>query len=644
MSRKKEKEEGLCGIGLCKPKCLQPCANIKVFAVFYGFNILVTVSIGVYFSSQITSIEKQFNFSSEESGIISSTKDIGFVFTVLLFSFFARRSHIPILLGISTVLFGISGIIASIPYFLFPVEEIPQALNSTNTVFGNEGLCSTESDIEQNYTLKATSALTDLSQETKMSNKPAMLILCLGMALQGIGNAPRSSLASTYIDDTLEKTKVGLFVGFITGIGIIGPAIAFILGAQFSAMYVNLKKTNITPHDSRWIGAWWLGFLVFGAASFVAALPMFYFPKKMKNRRVDLKPEKHKDKGEYIKEFLALFWKLMKRPVYLLQCFKSIVVIFVMAGTFPFTAKYVETQYQLPSWKSNIFIGAFGILIAAFGTIAGGVMTYKYKMTPMACLRFTIVINLISCIFPVTGYMLGCKQPVILKPGETSGLFATLSNNCTRSCTCTDDMFQPVCGADGANYYSPCHAGCTSMFNGTYNDCSCVQSLIKTASPSYCPTDCTNLWPAIIVGLIAAFFQCLSLMPSYILILRSIKEVEKPFALGFQNFLLSLLGFIPGPIVFGKVVDSACLKWRSTTEKGGMCMLYDLHDFRLKFSLARFIASVIIFLSFLGVYYFARHLKDWQTNEDIPEIHFDAEEEKVFIEKNSNVDMNDTVS
>lgn len=120
--------------------------------------------------------------------------------------------------------------------------------------------------------------------------------------------------------------------------------------------------------------------------------------------------------------------------------------------------------------------------------------------------------------------------------------------------------------------------------------------------------------------------------------------MEKPFALGFQNFLLSLLGFIPGPIVFGKVVDSACLKWRSTTEKGGMCMLYDLHDFRLKFSLARFIASVIIFLSFLGVYYFARHLKDWQTNEDIPEIHFDAEEEKVFIEKNSNVDMNDTVS
>ena len=104
-----KKEEGLCGLGSCTPKCLQPCANIKVFGIFYAFNFLVTIAVGIYLSSQITSIEKQFNLSSEQSGIISSTNDIGFVLTVLIFSFYGRRTHIPVLLGISSVMFGVSG-------------------------------------------------------------------------------------------------------------------------------------------------------------------------------------------------------------------------------------------------------------------------------------------------------------------------------------------------------------------------------------------------------------------------------------------------------------------------------------------------------------------------------------------------------
>ena len=33
---------------------------------------------------------------------------------------------------------------------------------------------------------------------------------------------------------------------------------------------------------------------------------------------------------------------------------------------------------------------------------------------------------------------------------------------CNAQCGCPDEVFRPVCGADGLTYISPCHAGCTA--------------------------------------------------------------------------------------------------------------------------------------------------------------------------------------
>lgn len=34
-----------------------------------------------------------------------------------------------------------------------------------------------------------------------------------------------------------------------------------------------------------WIGAWWLGYLIISAWVFVAALPLFFFPKSLKTNK-----------------------------------------------------------------------------------------------------------------------------------------------------------------------------------------------------------------------------------------------------------------------------------------------------------------------------------------------------------------------
>lgn len=73
---------------------------------------------------------------------------------------------------------------------------------------------------------------------------------------------------------------------------------------------------------------------------------------------------------------------------------------------------------------------------------------------------------------------------------------------------------------------------------------------------------------------------------------RSVNEEERSFALGMQFVIFRLFGYIPAPILFGNLIDSTCLFWKSTCgEKGGRCLLYDIEQFRY-----RLVDNVIIFL------------------------------------------------
>ena len=43
---------------------------------------------------------------------------------------------------------------------------------------------------------------------------------------------------------------------------------------------------------------------------------------------------------------------------------------------------------------------------------------------------------------------------------------------------------------------------------------------------------------------------------------RSVERVQRSLSLGLQTILIRGLGTVPGPVVFGFVMDSTCLLWR----------------------------------------------------------------------------------
>ena len=83
---------------------------------------------------QVTTLERQFGFSSSQTGLIIASNDIGYLSSVVIFSYLALRVHIPRTLATFTVLFGVSGIVCSLPHFLFGVDDVISASGNVTEV------------------------------------------------------------------------------------------------------------------------------------------------------------------------------------------------------------------------------------------------------------------------------------------------------------------------------------------------------------------------------------------------------------------------------------------------------------------------------------------------------------------------------
>ena len=57
---------------------------------------------------------------------------------------------------------------------------------------------------------------------------------------------------------------------------------------------------------------------------------------------------------------------------------------------------------------------------------------------------------------------------------------------------------------------------------------------------------------------------------------RCVPDNKRAFANGIQYISIKTLGFLPGPILFGHVIDSYCTLWQDTCGEKGRCFDYDI--------------------------------------------------------------------
>ena len=209
-----------CGIACCKPRWLRCLASIKWFTGWYSFLGILVLSLSSYIVSQITTIEKQFGLSSSQTGYLIACNEIGYSVMILFASHFARRVHIPRVLCGSAIFYGVSGILCSIPHFIYNYD--PPSTNvlprsNLSSMFNIESkLCSNNTIPKTTFSNSSSDVLTSIkqgAQTIEQVRSVAMALIGIGMILQGFGKAPRYPLLATYLDDNTSPEDTGFYLG-----------------------------------------------------------------------------------------------------------------------------------------------------------------------------------------------------------------------------------------------------------------------------------------------------------------------------------------------------------------------------------------------------------------------------------------------
>ncbi|NXL26177.1 SO2B1 protein, partial [Setophaga kirtlandii] len=564
----------------------------QFFVFCHGLLQLSQLLVSGYLKSSVSTIERRYGLSSQTSGLLASFNEVGNTLLIVFVSYLGSRVHRPRLIGCGALLVSLAGFLMALPHFLTGPYQYDHSVAST---FSNT------TDLCQPRAPGAGANLSDAScpPQGSRENQEVLLVMFVAQTLLGIGGVPIQPFGISYIDDFASHSNSPLYLGILFSLTIVGPGVAFMLGSAMLRFYVDIDKVSsaevqLTNKDPRWVGAWWLGFLV--AASLVAlcALPYFFFPREMPKEHWPL----------VLSGFPVVLLRNLRHPVYLLVVLAQVNISAMVAGLATFMGKFLERQFTLTASLANMIIGAVNIPGAMVGIVVGGAILKRFQMSLRQCSALCVLGMLLCLLAAFPLLFLGCPTQKVagvthwdrylsIQGGHTPATGTSGSGHhamaCNARCRCPERGFNPVCGSDGVEYTSPCSAGCSSVAlrpDGSvlnYTGCSCVGAA-GAARPGSCGTGCSHLFvPFVVLSCLAGILASISHTPSFMLILRSVQPEDKSFAVGMQFMLLRVLAWMPGPVLYGSAIDTSCVLWDRRCERRAACRYYDNTLFRHRY-------------------------------------------------------------
>lgn len=313
--------------------------------------------------------------------------------------------------------------------------------------------------------------------------------------------------------------------------------------------------------------------------------------------------------GRDIKDIPRSMWRLVCNPVYVVTCLGACMELIIVSGFVVFLPKYLETQFSVGKSQASVFTGSIAIPGACIGIFMGGCLLKRMELRPKGAVQFVLISNVVCLACYGLLFFLGCDN--VKMAGTTIPYYNSSSRSasepfqvnltaaCNFGCECRMNDVEPVCGNNGLTYFSPCYAGCTAFSSrSNYTNCACVHgnlsvltaadfaevTVVPVATAGPCNSACRTIFPFLILLFFMTFVVAVTQMPLLMIVLRSVDEEERSFALGMQFVIFRLFGYIPAPILFGNLIDSTCLLWKSSCgERAGRCLLYDIEQFRYRY-------------------------------------------------------------
>ncbi|XP_026643700.1 solute carrier organic anion transporter family member 1C1 isoform X2 [Microtus ochrogaster] len=632
--------------GCPSPEEARPCCGkLKVFLGALSFVYFAKALTEGYLKSTITQIERRFDIPSSLVGVIDGSFEIGNLLVITFVSYFGSKLHRPKIIGAGCLVMGVGTLLTALPQFFmekYSYEKYEKYSPSANLT-PNISPCHLESS-SLPPSLATGKSPNKMNDECKGDASSSMWVyVFLGNLLRGLGETPIQPLGIAYLDDFASEDNAAFYIGCVQTVAIIGPIFGFLLGSLCAKLYVdigfvNLDHITITPKDPQWVGAWWLGYLIAGLLSLLAAVPFWCLPKTLPRSQSIEDSGSSSEKSKFIiddsinyqmapgeetkimemaRNFLPSLKTLIRNPVYILYLCASTVQFNSLFGMVTYKPKYIEQQYGQSSSKTNFVIGLINIPAVALGIFSGGIVMKKFRLGVLEATKLYLGSSVFGYLLFLSLFALGCENPGV------AGLTVTyqgtkpvsyheraLFSDCNSRCKCSESKWEPMCGDNGITYVSACLAGCQSSSqsgkNIMFSNCTCV-GLAAPKSGNWsgmmgrCQKDneCPQMFLYfLVISVITSYTLSLGGIPGYILLLRCIQPHLKSFALGIYTLAVRVLG-IPAPVYFGVLIDTSCLKWGfKKCGSQGSCRLYDSHAFRhIYLGLTTLLGTVSIFLS-----------------------------------------------
>uniref|UniRef100_A0A3Q3WI54 Solute carrier organic anion transporter family member n=1 Tax=Mola mola TaxID=94237 RepID=A0A3Q3WI54_MOLML len=586
-----------------KPLCL---STLKLFIVALSFARFSVALTGTYMKSSITQIERRFDLSSTHVGLIDGSFEMGNLLFLAVVSHFGARLHRPRFIAVGCFLMAVGAFITGLTHFFMRCYKYDTVIK----VFQND----TVDIVACADPLKTEDALQIPIKETESN---MWIYVFLGNALRGIGETPVTPLGISYIDDFAKAENSPFYIACLQTITLLGPMFGFLLGSYCAKLYVDIgyvdmESVTITPKDARWVGAWWMGFLVSSALLLISSIPFWFLPRSMPKHEGDAARQENLDGTENAHSslncdlctgFLPSLKRLLGTPAYFLLLCGSILKFNSFIGLFTFKGKYMEQQFGTTASRANFLIGLLNLPAVAVGIFLGGLLMKRYKLSLVAGAQLSFTTSFIAYLIMLLQFSTKCENiPVAGLTVSYNGTQSVSYNNemlfseCNRDCLCSAEEWDPVCSDNGITYISPCMAGCLSSTgygkSTVFHNCSCVSTSFPEGSSTsvrlgQCPhaKDCSRSFTSYMaVSVLSSFIHALGATPGYMVIVRCITPDLKSLALGMQALVTRTLGGIPAPVYFGALIDSTCLKWSIKKCGGrGACRIYDSAMYRIIF-------------------------------------------------------------
>ncbi|XP_059072226.1 uncharacterized protein LOC131873224 [Cryptomeria japonica] len=314
--------------------------------------------------------------------------------------------------------------ITSLPYFIYgPAQE------SDLELAGNMTLLSKSKNGDQ--MCLSSFQKEDCSQmgATKLMTAVAVSCFAISNFFRGFGTSIYFTYGTPYLDDNVSKAKMPSFFAFIFAGRILGAPIGFYLSSVALKYYENPfgRPAGLVDTDPRWIGAWWIGFLVSGTLMLLLAIPLAFFPREFKknlNKKEQELPingdqanhsegvqlvergkggdiaafegdleiqttnnsvaKEQKKPDLSLSEMPAEIIAIITNPIIICQMMGNLFRGIGIIGYFVFQTKYLEAQFRQSASKASLVSGTTGFLAKIFGVLFGGVLISVCRPGPRA--------------------------------------------------------------------------------------------------------------------------------------------------------------------------------------------------------------------------------------------------------------------